>query len=124
MQTVIVFQCKTFLKKKNVATVLEVEILFVKDEYTLLKEYSARDQQGGKGRCLQVSRGSEILYESTNGQRLFFPEDQHQKGAVCRAHRTNSLNKDAAMVGKEPPWERNQQGNPSALARKKKKKLV
>lgn len=40
------------LKKKNVATVIEVEILFVKDEHTLLKEYSASELQGGKGRCL------------------------------------------------------------------------
>lgn len=43
---------QNILKKKNVATVIEVEILFVKDEHTLLKEYSARELQGGKGRCL------------------------------------------------------------------------
>lgn len=63
--------------------------------------------------------------QSTNGQRLFFPEDQHlqsvwdQLQAVCRAHRTNNLNKDAAVVGKEPPWERNLQGIPQQWQGKK-----
>ncbi|KAL6048255.1 hypothetical protein STEG23_002146, partial [Scotinomys teguina] len=58
------------------------------------------------------------LCQNTKGQRLLFTEDQCKQGAVCTAHRTNSLNKDAATDGKECPWERNLQGNPSALARK------
>lgn len=50
--TSILYFSTEHFKEKNVATVIEVEILFVKDEHTLLKEYSARELQGGKGRCL------------------------------------------------------------------------